>query len=69
MKHYDKSSTAVDSYSLSAVYGWEQGSLEAYKQENNILKQRCSAHATPEVCRLCSFDCPYRKKWSFSNDH
>lgn len=50
-------------YSLS-----EKQPIELQK-ENDILKQRCSYHAVPELCRLCSFNCPYRKKWSFSNDY
>ena len=37
------------------------------QQENNILKQRCAAHATPNTCKLCQFTCSYRKKWSCSN--
>lgn len=32
------------------------------QQENDILKQRCSYYATPELCQLCNFKCPYRKK-------
>lgn len=32
------------------------------QQENDILKQRCSYHATPELCLLCNFKCPYRKR-------
>lgn len=53
---------------LTESYGWEAESVEALKQENNILKQRCSAHATPDICKYCSFECVYRKKWSMPND-
>ena len=49
-------------YSLS-----EQHPVEL-QEENDILKQRCSYHATPELCKLCKFKCPYRKKWRNSND-
>lgn len=50
-------------YSLS-----EQRPLEL-QQENDILKQRCSYHADPYLCRLCKFKCPYRKKFGDSNDY
>ena len=49
-------------YSLS-----EQHPVEL-QEENDILKQRCSYHATPELCKLCKFKCPYRKKWRISSD-
>lgn len=49
-------------YSLSEKHPVE------LERENDILKQRCSYHASTYLCDLCKFKCPYRKKWSNSND-
>ena len=64
MIFFDNNGDCLDrfAYSLS-----EQHPMEL-QEENDILKQRCSFHATPEICSLCKFKCPYRKKRSCSND-
>ena len=50
------------------VYYFGEQSPVDLQQENDIFKQRCAFHANPEICHLCKFKCPYRKKWSSSND-
>lgn len=53
---------SVTAYTRSGVYTLREGRAIDLQQENDILKQRCSFHANPEVCYLCPFRCPYRKK-------
>ncbi len=61
---FDKQGNSMDhfAYSLSEKHPVE------IERENDILKQRCSYHASTYLCNLCKFKCPYRKKWSSSND-
>lgn len=55
---FDKQGNSMDHF----AYSFSEKKPVELQEENDILKQRCSYHATPELCRLCNFKCPYRKR-------
>lgn len=60
----DNNGRSVTAY----TYSFSEARGVDLQRENDILKQRCSYHADLYLCQLCQFKCPYRKKWSGSND-
>lgn len=62
-----KDGKSVTAYTPSGAYYLGEQKAVDLTMENTILKQRCSAHSNPDICKLCSFTCSYRKKWSCSN--
>ena len=62
MTVYNDKGESVTAYTRSAIYRLSESRPVDLQYENDILKQRCSYHADPYICRLCEFKCPYRKK-------
>ena len=67
MKVLNDKGESVTAYTPSGTYYLDEQKAVDLTMENTILKQRCSAHANPYTCKLCSFTCSYRKKWSVPN--